>query len=86
MILGGLRVKRKIHSGMISCIRIEDANWSLARWLRPKEGDPLAPEARPSLSLGAALLPSEWALKTFCDKSEDWVISEQPFPPPVVSK
>ena len=77
--------------------RIEQANWSLARWLKPKEGDPLAPDARPSLSLGAALardsngwlvalLPSEWALKTFSDKNEDWVISEQPFPPPVVVK
>ncbi len=75
--------------------RIEQANWSLARWLKPKEGDPLAPEARPNLSLGAALardsngwlvalLPSEWALKTFADKNEDWVLSEQPFPPPVV--
>jgi peptide chain release factor 3 len=77
--------------------RIEQANWSLARWLKPKEGDPMAPEARPSLSLGAALardsngwlvalLPSEWALKTFSDKNEDWIISEQPFPPPAVVK
>jgi len=77
--------------------RIEQANWSLARWLKPKEGDPLAPEARPNLSLGAALardsngwlvalLPSEWALKTFADKNEDWILSEQPFPPPVVVK
>ncbi|MEO5912658.1 MAG: peptide chain release factor 3 [Luteolibacter sp.] len=77
--------------------RIEQANWSLARWLKPKEGDPLAPEARPNLSLGAALardsngwlvalLPSEWALKTFADKNEDWILSEQPFPPPVVEK
>jgi peptide chain release factor 3 len=77
--------------------RIEQANWSLARWLKPKEGEPLAPEARPALSLGAALardsngwlvalLPSEWALKTFSDKNEDWTISEQPFPPPSVVK
>ena len=77
--------------------RIEQANWSLARWLKPKEGDPMAPEARPNLSLGAALardsngwlvalLPSEWALKTFADKNEDWVLSEQPFPPPAVVK
>jgi peptide chain release factor 3 len=76
--------------------RIEPANWSLARWLKPKEGDPLAPETRPSLSLGAALardsngwlvalLPSEWALKTFCDKNEDWIISEQPFAPPAAT-
>jgi peptide chain release factor 3 len=73
--------------------RIEQANWSLARWLKPKDGEPLAPEERPNLSLGAALardsngwlvalLPSEWALKTFVDKNEDWIISKQPFPPP----
>jgi len=72
--------------------RIEQANWSLARWLKPKEGDPFAPDSRPSLSLGTALardsngwlvalLPSEWALKTFADKNEDWIISDQPFPP-----
>ncbi|MGL5017223.1 MAG: EF-Tu/IF-2/RF-3 family GTPase [Luteolibacter sp.] len=76
--------------------RIEQSNWSLARWLKPKEGDPMAPEARPALSLGAALardsngwlvalLPSEWASKTFTDKNEDWIISEQPFPPPAVA-
>ena len=73
--------------------RIEQANWSLARWLKPLTGEPLAPEARPALSLGAALardsngwlvalLPSEWALKTFSDKNDDWFISEHPFPPP----
>jgi peptide chain release factor 3 len=77
--------------------RLEPASWSLARWLKPKEGDPLAPDARPSLSLGTvlardsngwlvALLPSEWAFKTFADKNEDWIISDQPFPPPVVGK
>lgn len=77
--------------------RLENANWSLARWLKPKEGDPMAVDARPSLSLGVALardsngwlvalLPSEWALKTFSDKNEDWVISEQPFPPPTVAR
>jgi peptide chain release factor 3 len=76
--------------------RMESADWSIARWLRPKEGDPLAPDARPSLSLGTALardahgwlvalLPSEWALKTFTDKNEDWIVSDQPFPPPTAS-
>jgi len=76
--------------------RIEQANWSIARWLKPKDGDPFAPEARPSLSLGTALardsngwlvalLPSEWALKTFTDKNEDWIISDQPFPPAKLS-
>lgn len=74
--------------------RMESATWSIARWLQPREGDPLAPEARPALSLGATLardsngwlvvlLPSEWAAKTFADKNENWLISEQPFPPPV---
>jgi peptide chain release factor 3 len=77
--------------------RVEQANWSLARWLKPKQGNPLAPEARPNLSLGVALardsngwlvalIPSEWALKTFADKNEDWEISEQPFPPPVAER
>lgn len=75
--------------------RLEQANWSIARWLKPLSGDPLAPEARPALSLGTvlardsngwlvALLPSEWAMKTFIDKNEDWLVSDQPFPPPVV--
>ncbi|MBC7979954.1 MAG: peptide chain release factor 3 [Armatimonadetes bacterium] len=72
--------------------RLEPANWSIARWLKPLDGNPLALEARPALSLGSALardpngwlvalFPSEWALKTFSEKNEDWHISEQPFPP-----
>ncbi len=72
--------------------RIEPATWSLARWLKPRSGDPFAPDDRPNLSLGAALardsngwlvalLPSEWALKTFADKNEEWILSEHPFPP-----
>jgi peptide chain release factor 3 len=72
--------------------RIEPADWSIARWLKPKEGDPKAPEARPSLSLGThlardpngwltALFPHDWAMKTFTEKNGDWEISEQPFPP-----
>jgi peptide chain release factor 3 len=76
--------------------RMEPADWSLARWLKPAEGDPAAPEARPLLSLGAslardangwlvALLPSEWALKTFTDKNEGWTISADPFPPPAAA-
>jgi peptide chain release factor 3 len=66
--------------------RLESADWSIARWLRPR--DP-AETALPSLSLGAtlarddrnnlvALLPSEWSLKTFIDKNEAWHITEQP--------
>ena len=73
--------------------RLESATWTLARWLKPRDGDPMAPEARPSLSLGSslardangwlvALIPSEWALKTFTDKNDGWTISAQPFPPP----
>ncbi len=72
--------------------RIESADWSIARWLKPKQGDPLAPEARPALSLGTvlsrdsngwlvALFPHDWAMKTFIEKNEDWEISEQPLPP-----
>ncbi len=72
--------------------RVEPADWSIARWLKPKEGDPLAPEARPALSMGTALardsngwltalFPHDWAMKTFIEKNEDWEISEQPFPP-----
>jgi len=72
--------------------RIESADWTIARWLKPKEGDPLAPEARPALSLGTilsrdsngwlvALFPHDWAMKTFIEKNEEWEISEQPFPP-----
>jgi peptide chain release factor 3 len=72
--------------------RIEPADWSIARWLKPMEGDPLAPDARPALSLGTslardsngwlvALFPHDWAMKTFIEKNEDWEISEQPFPP-----
>jgi len=72
--------------------RIESAGWSIARWLKPNEGDPFAPEERPALSLGTslardsngwlvALFPHDWAMKTFLEKNTDWVISEQPFPP-----
>jgi peptide chain release factor 3 len=75
--------------------RMEPANWSIARWLKPRQGDPHAPDARPSLSLGVALardangwlvalIPNEWALKTFTDKNENWIITDQPFPPPRV--
>ena len=38
-----------------------------------------------ALLILVALLPSEWALKTFADKNEDWTISDQPFPPPVAA-
>jgi peptide chain release factor 3 len=72
--------------------RLEPADWSIARWLKPKQGDPFAPEARPALSLGTVLardsnkwlvglFPHDWAMKTFTEKNEDWEISEQPFPP-----
>lgn len=75
--------------------RLETADWSIARWLKPREGDPLAATERPALSLGVALardangwlvalIPSEWALKTFTEKNPDWIVSDQPFPPPVV--
>ncbi|TAG09593.1 MAG: peptide chain release factor 3 [Verrucomicrobia bacterium] len=85
----------RLESEYAAETRLESASWSLARWLRPKDGDAMAEIARPSLSLGVALardsngwlvalIPSEWALKTFADKNEDWIISEQPFAPPTV--
>ncbi len=88
-------LQHRLNAEYAAETRLETASWSIARWLKPKNGDPLASEARPALSLGAALardphgwlvglFPSEWALKTFADKNEDWTISEQPFPPPVV--
>ena len=72
--------------------RIESASWTLARWLKPTEGDPLAPEARPDLSLDTtlardsngwlvALFPHDWAMKTFIEKNTEWEFSEQPYPP-----
>ncbi len=30
-----------------------------------------------------ALIPSEWTLRTFTEKNEDWIVSETPFPPPM---
>jgi peptide chain release factor 3 len=73
--------------------RMESASWSLARWVCPKPDKPQPKDARPALSLGGALatdsngalvalMPSEWALKTFTDKNPDWIVSAQPFPPP----
>lgn len=87
-------LQHRLENEYAADTRLEPADWSIARWLKPTDGDPLAPEARPALSLGTtlardsngwlvALLPSEWALKTFVDKNEDWSISDQPFPPPV---
>jgi hypothetical protein len=32
------------------------------------------------------LLPSEWAMKTFVDKNGDWIVSDQPFPPPMARR
>lgn len=72
--------------------RIEPADWSIARWLKPTEGEAKAPVARPSLSLGTslardsngwlvALFPHDWAMKTFIEKNDGWEISEQPLPP-----
>ena len=38
-------------------------NGGCPRWLKPKDGDPLAPEARPSLSLGDSLARDSNAYK-----------------------
>jgi peptide chain release factor 3 len=76
--------------------RLENGTWSFARWMKPKSPDTSA-DALPALSMGVtlardihgalvALIPHEWALKTFTEKNEDWIVSEQPFPPPEVEK
>ncbi len=83
----------RLESEYAAETRLEPCDWSIARWLRPNEGDPAAPEARPNLSLGVslardphgwlvALFPSDWSVKTFTEKNDDWLISDQPFPPP----
>ncbi|MFC7335549.1 peptide chain release factor 3 [Haloferula chungangensis] len=72
--------------------RIEPGSWSLARWLKKKEGETLE-EDRPEMSMGitlvrdahgylVALIPSEWVLNTFAEKNSDWIVSDSPFPPP----
>jgi len=73
--------------------RIEMASWSYARWMRKKEGE-TTPEDLPALSMDVslvrdaqghlvALIPSEWTMRTFTEKNEDWEVSESPFPAPV---
>ncbi len=71
----------RLESEYAADTRLEPADWSLARWVFPKQpGEP----AMPSLPLGAtlvrdasdqlvALFPSEWALKTFHEKNHDWI-------------
>ncbi|MBK1825798.1 peptide chain release factor 3 [Haloferula rosea] len=72
--------------------RIEPASWSYARWMRKKEGE-TTPEDLPELSMDVrlvrdahghlvALIPSEWTLRTFTEKNEDWEVSESPFSAP----
>jgi peptide chain release factor 3 len=76
--------------------RLENGTWSFARWMKPKSSEASA-GTLPALSMGVtlardihgalvALIPHEWALKTFTEKNEDWIVSEQPFPPPVAEK
>jgi len=78
----------RLESEYAAETRLENADWSLVRWLRPRKSGIDGP---PSLSLGATLarddrdqlvvlLPSEWAMKTFIDKNADWEASGQPFP------
>jgi peptide chain release factor 3 len=72
--------------------RIEMASWSYARWMRKKEGETTLDD-KPVLSMDVslvrdmhghlvALIPSEWTLRTFTEKNEDWEVSDSPFPPP----
>jgi len=78
----------RLESEYAAETRLENADWSIVRWLRPHKPDD---QGMPSLSLGAtlarddrgqlvALLPSEWAMKTFIDKNEKWEASTLPFP------
>jgi len=78
----------RLESEYAAETRLESADWSIVRWLRPK--NPII-ESLPNLSLGATLArddrnqlvvmcPSEWSMKTFMDKNEDWETSGQPFP------
>ena len=71
--------------------RFEPGSWSIARWMRKKEGETLE-EDRPEMSMGitlvrdahghlVALIPSEWVLNTFAEKNSEWEVSEAPFPP-----
>ncbi|MEP4078857.1 peptide chain release factor 3 [Haloferula sp.] len=71
--------------------RLEPGSWSIARWMRKKEGETLE-EDRPEMSMGitlvrdahghlVALIPSEWVLNTFAEKNSEWEVSEAPFPP-----
>jgi peptide chain release factor 3 len=71
--------------------RIEPGSWSLARWIKKKEGETME-EDRPEMSMGitlvrdahghlVALIPSEWVLNTFAEKNSDWIVSDSPFPP-----
>lgn len=71
--------------------RLEAAPWRFARWMRKREGE-TNPEDRPEMSMDVtlvrdahghlvALIPSEWTVRTFTEKNEDWEVSENPFPP-----
>jgi len=72
--------------------RLEHATWTISRWLRKREGETGSEEV-PELSMDVrlvrdlhghlvALIPSEWALRTFVEKNPEWEISEQPFAAP----
>jgi len=72
--------------------RLEHGSWSLARWLKKKEGE-TKEDDRPEMSMGVtlvrdsngylvALISSEWVLNTFAEKNMDWIVSDSPFPPP----
>jgi peptide chain release factor 3 len=75
--------------------RIETGMWRYARWMKLKSGEPWSAKVLPALSIDVtlvtdahgslvALIPSEWTLKTFTEKNPDWIVSDQPFPPPVL--
>ncbi|MFU8892572.1 MAG: peptide chain release factor 3 [Luteolibacter sp.] len=77
----------RLESEYAAETRLENADWSIVRWLRPRSS---SVHGMPTLSLGAilarddrdqlvVLLPSEWSMKTFIDKNEKWETANAPF-------
>lgn len=78
----------RIESEYGAGCRIENASWSIARWIRPKNGGkelpPLtlpsgAAEARDANGADVVLFPSPWSLTYFESKNPDLEIAQLPF-------
>ncbi len=81
-------VQYRLESEYGAASRVENAPWTLARWL-----DPTADLAGLTMPYGAklatdsqgrpvVLLPDEWALRHFQDRNRDVAVREVPFPDP----